>query len=199
MTMPAIQKATVDDLIALGDDGRYELIDGQIVPREAARFEHSDAQGGLASWTRSLFQRKPEGTTGGWWIGTEVEVSYESGECYIHDLAGWRRSRVPDKPSGRPVPIVPDWVCEILSPANWRNDTVVKFDVCFRHQVGCYWIVDVEHRVLTVYRWHPQGWLRLMAVEPGQRARLEPFEAVEFEVAVLFGDDPGPEPAKIVG
>jgi Uma2 family endonuclease len=82
-----------------------------------------------------------------------------------------------------------DWVCEILSPGNWRNDTVVKFETCFRARVGHYWIVDVDHRVLTVYRWHPEGWLRLMAFEPGQRARIEPFEAVELDVEGLFGGD----------
>jgi len=76
---------------------------------------------------------------------------------------------------------------------------VVKFDTCFRAEVGHFWILNVEHRVLTVYRWHPEGWLRLLAAEPGRRARLEPFETVEFEVAVLFGDDPGPDPVKIVG
>ena len=181
------------------EDGRYELIDGQIVRREATAFEHGSAQAGLAAWTSTYFKRTPEGALGGWWIITEGEVAYASGDCYLHDIAGWRRDRVPEAPSGRPVRIVPDWVCEVLSPSNWRNDTVVKFDACFRHKVGHYWIVDVEHRMLTVYRWHPDGWIRLMTVEPGQRARLEPFEAVEFEVAVLFGDDQGPEPARVVG
>lgn len=199
MTEPARKFSTIDELLAMSNEKRYELIGGQIEQREAARFEHSDAQRGTAAWTGTLFQRKPQGPTGGWWIATEAEVSYESGECYIHDLAGWKRSRVPEKPSGRPVTIAPDWVCEILSPGNSRNDTVVKFETCFRHKVGHYWIMDVAERILTVYRWNPEGWLRLMAVEPGGYARIEPFETVEFEVAVLFGDDPGPNPARIVG
>ena len=199
MTQPAIKRASFEDLIEISGDRPLEIIDGQIVEKEAARFEHSCAQRGMASWTGMLFHRKPEGPTGGWWIGTEAEVGYSSGDVYLHDLAGWRRDRVPQMPSGRPVMAVPDWVCEITSPTNWRHDTVVKFDTCFRHRVNHFWIVNVEHRVLTVYRWHPEGWLRLLAVEPGQRARLEPFDAVEFEVSALFGDDPGPEPAKIVG
>ena len=29
-----------------------------------------------------------------------------------------------------------------------------------------------------------------VAPEAGERARIEPFEAEELEVAVLFGDDP---------
>lgn len=192
MTQAAIKKATVQDLLAR-PEGRFELIAGEIVPREAARFEHSDAQAGIATLTRSAFQRKPGGPAGGWWIATEAEVAYTDSDCYVHDLAGWRRDRVPEKPSGRPVSTSPDWVCEILSPGNWRNDTVVKFEACFRAKVGHYWIVDLDHRVLTVYRWHPEGWLRLAAVEPGQRVRIEPFEAVELDVGGLFGGDVGGE------
>jgi Uma2 family endonuclease len=177
MSQHAIKKASVADLLAMPEDGRYELIAGQIVPRDAATFEHSTAQSGIAAWTTHVFHRNPDGPSGGWWIATEAEV---------------------EKPSGRPIAIVPDWVCEVLS-SNWRNDTVTKFETCFQHHVGHYWIADPERRVLTVYRWHAEGWLHVRAVTPGERARLEPFEAVEFEVAVLFGDDPGPEPAKIVG
>jgi Uma2 family endonuclease len=198
MSQHAIKKASVADLLAMPEDGRYELIAGQIVPRDAATFEHSTAQSGIAAWTTHVFHRKPDGPSGGWWIATEAEVAYPSGDCYLHDVAGWRRDRGHEKPSGRPIAIVPDWVCEVLS-INWRNDTVTKFETCFQHHVGHYWIADPERRVLTVYRWHAEGWLHVRAVTPGERARLEPFEAVEFEVAVLFGDDPGPEPAKIVG
>lgn len=197
MTQPARKRATIDDLLAMPGDGRFELIDGEIVPREAATFEHGSAQRGTAGWTGTMFHRTSDGPIGGWWIVTEAEVAYPSGDCYLHDVAGWRRDRLPEPPKGRPVRVLPDWVCEVLSPSNWRNDAVVKFDTCFRHRVGHYWIIDVEHRVLTVYRWHPEGYLRLIAAEPGQRARLEPFEAVEFEVAVLFGDDPGAEPAVV--
>ena len=198
MTQPAAKRVGLDEFLALPEDARLQLIGGQIVPREATTFAHGDAQTGLATWTGTYFKRKPEGTIGGWWIITEAEVAYETGECYHHDIAGWRRDRLVEKPSGRPVRSFPDWVCEVVSPSNWRTDTVVKFETCFRYKVGHYWIVDVEHRILTVYNWHPEGWLRLMTAEPGQRARLEPFEAVEFEVAVLFGDDPGPEPARVI-
>ena len=199
MTQPAARNASIADLLAMPEDGRFELIGGQIVEREAATFEHGNAQAAVAGWMGSFFRRKSEGPLGGWWIVTEGEVAYASGDCYLHDVAGWRRDRWPEPPTGRPVRAVPNWVCEVLSPSNWRNDTVVKFDTCFHHQVGHYWILDVEHRVLTVYRWHPEGYIRIMAVEPGQRARLEPFQAVEIEVSVLFGDDPGPEPVKVVG
>ncbi len=56
-----------------------------------------------------------------------------------------------------------------------------------------YWLVDVDARELVVHRLEGSASVRVAAFvanEPGQRARIEPFDAVELEVPVLFGDDP---------
>jgi Uma2 family endonuclease len=172
-------------------DERMEVHAGELVPKEAARYEHSDAQRGLAVAVGGPFHRRPGGGgPGGWWIATEAEVAYP-GWTFLHDLAGWRRERVPEKPSGRLVDVAPDWVCEILS-SNRKHDTVTKFEVLGRAAVPHYWLVDVDARELVVHRREREGWLRVAAFvgEPGQRVRLEPFDAVELELGVLFGDDP---------
>jgi Uma2 family endonuclease len=174
-------------------DERLEHHAGQVVPKEAARYEHSDAQRGVTVAIGSPFNRRPgAGGPGGWWIATEVEVAY-SGWTFLHDLAGWRRERVPQKPSGRPVRQVPDWVCEILS-TNRKHDIVTKFEVLGTAGVGHYWLIDVDTRELVVHRLQQGSWLRALAfvaAEPGLRARIEPFDAEELELGVLFGDDPG--------
>lgn len=38
------------------------------------------------------------------------------------------------------------------------------------------------------WRNQPEGYLIAATVTPGERARLEPFDAVELDVARLFGD-----------
>jgi hypothetical protein len=173
-------------------DERVEIHRGIAVPKEAARFEHNDAQGGITFALRGPFQRPPgSGGPGGWWIATEPEVAYP-GWTFLHDLAGWRRERVPSKPTGCPVTVAPDWVCEILS-TNRRHDTVTKFEVLRGAGVGHYWLVDVDARELVVHRLEGSAWIRagaFVASTPGERARIEPFDAVELEIAVLFGDDP---------
>jgi Uma2 family endonuclease len=58
-----------------------------------------------------------------WWILTEVSVAYDAHECPSHDLAGWRRVRLPRPPDGV-IEIDPDWVCEIVSPGHEGKDTV---------------------------------------------------------------------------
>lgn len=185
--------ATAADLLALPDDVRAEIIGGEVVEKALPSFEHGRAQGRLAASYMQFDRRAGHGGPGGWWIGSEVEIEYETHELYRHDLAGWRRERVSECPRGRPVHVHPDWACEILSPSNWVHDTVSKFRTLERHGVPYYWIVDLEHGVLTVYRFGGRVYEVAALARPGERARLEPFTDVEMEVAVLFGADPAEE------
>jgi Uma2 family endonuclease len=134
------------------------------------------------------FQRPPGGRwPGGWWFATEAEVQYETHEVYVHDLAGWRRDRVPERPKGRPVRIRPDWVCELLSPSNRQRDLVDKLQVLHTTGVPHDWIVDPIDQTLTVHRWEPAGYLILLTAAAGDTVRAEPFEATELRVSALLG------------
>jgi Uma2 family endonuclease len=163
-------------------------MDGELVREAAPSFEHGDAQLGVGSEIRHHFRGSgPPGGDGGWWIATEVDVVYSDTNCFRHDVAGWRKSRVTTRPSGPRVSLAPDWVCEVLS-SNRRGDLVVKRRVLHEKAVPYYWTVELDAPLLTVLRYHPDGYLILAAVVAGERARLEPFQAVELEVARLFGD-----------
>ena len=182
--------ATVEDVLSLPEDFRAELIGGTIVEKAAPTFDHGDSQRSL-SVELGPFARRPGGQSpGGWWLGSEVDVLYDTRELYRHDLVGWRRDRVPERPSGRPVSIRPDWACEILSPSNWVSDTVAKFRTLQRHGVPHYWLVDLDHGVVTVYHLRDREYGVAALASRGERARLEPFDAVEIEIGVLFGDEP---------
>ncbi len=182
--------ATAADLAALPDDVHAEVIGGTVVEKAAPSMEHGDAQSALTERLRSVFHRKPGGTVpGGWWIVVEVEVEMETHEVFRPDLTGWRRDRHPQKPSGRPVRVRPDWVCEVLSSSNADHDLVTKFRVFHRNGVPHYWIVDPDHRVLVAYRWQESGYLAVLTAKPGETVRAEPFEAAELRVGLLFGEE----------
>jgi Uma2 family endonuclease len=104
------------------------------------------------------------------------------------DVAGWRRERLTELPSEVPILVRPDWVCEILS-TNKRNDLVKKKREYHRNEVGHYWIIDPVEEVLTVYRWHLEGYLEVLVADRGERVRAEPFDAIDLRVGILFGDD----------
>jgi Uma2 family endonuclease len=186
---PKVTGATFADLARLGDV-RAEIIHGSIIEKASPSFPHSDAQAALAEFTRRRYHRRPGGRwPGGWWIGTEVDVEYAPRELFCHDVAGWRRERVPERPQRRPVRIHPDWVCEILSPSNEKRDLVDKMRVLREAGVPHYWILNPDEKVLVVHRLHPDGYLVALTASTGETVRAEPFDAVDLPVGVLFGDE----------
>jgi len=91
-------------------------------------------------------------------------------------------------PSDVPITVRPDWIGEILSK-NKRNDLITKKRVYQRCDVAHYWILDPGEETLAVYRWHADGYVEVLIADRGERVRPEPFDAVEFQVGMLFGDD----------
>jgi Uma2 family endonuclease len=191
--MPAARKhspATFADLELLGDTVHAEIIGGTITEKASPTMEHGRAQKALGGYLHRRFDRKPGGRwPGGWWIGTEVDVEYQPHELYRHDIVGWRRERVPSCPTGRPVRVRPDWVCEILSPSNERRDLVDKMRTLHAHGVPHYWILNPEEKVLVVHRHSAPGYVVILSATTAETVRAEPFAEVELRVGVLFGDE----------
>ncbi|XXT14721.1 Uma2 family endonuclease [Sorangium sp. So ce429] len=184
-------RATVADLLAIPEDQRYhEIIGGELVRKAIPSGEHGGTQAALTGVLFDPFNRRPGGRRpGGWWFLTEVEVELEPGEVYRPDVLGFRRERVPERPTGNPLRVRPDWVCEVLSSTNARHDTVRKMRVYHRCEIPHYWILDPREETLAVHRWTREGYLTALLAERGERVRAEPFDAIELSVGVLFGDD----------
>lgn len=185
-------RATIGDLARARDEGRaVELIDGEVVEKAAPTFEHGATQHKLGA-VLDPFNRGAGGPRGpgGWWIATEVDVLYpRSEDHYRHDAIGFRRDLHPTRPSGLPILLRPDWVCEILSSSTARNDLVKKQRKLHFHRVPHYWLLDPEGEVLTVLRWSDAGYVQVLTATSGERVRAEPFDAIEVAVGELFGHD----------
>lgn len=179
--------ATFADLAALPDEVRAEIIHGAISEKAAPSAEHADSQAALAGFLRPRFHRG-SGSPSGWWILTEIDVEYGAHELFRHDIAGWRRERVPQRPTGRPLRERPDWVAEILSPSNERRDLVDKFRVLQGAGVPYYWVLHPIEKVLVVHRLESPGYVVALTAGAGETVRAEPFAEVDLRVDVLFGD-----------
>lgn len=185
---PMHGSATAADLATLE---RHEVVGGVIVEKAAPSFEHGAAQGSVFLALGSFRGRAGrEGRPGGWWLGTEVEIELAPHEVYVPDIAGWRIERVAEPPRGRPVRMAPDWVCEVLSPSTTVRDLGHKQRTYHQARVGHYWVVDPGDQVLTVYRWHEAGYVLALVAGAGESVRAEPFEAVELDIADIFGIPP---------
>ncbi|HVV16915.1 MAG TPA: Uma2 family endonuclease [Polyangia bacterium] len=184
--------ATAADLLAIPEARRFhEIVGGELVEKAAPSGEHGTTQAAVAGSLFGPFSRPAGGGVPGWWFGTEVEIELETHEIYRPDVAGWRRDRAPQRPTGIPVHLRPDWICEILSPSTARNDQITKLETYRRCAVPHYWIIDPQQLTLLIYRLTPDGYLLALTADANSgRIRAEPFEAIEIEVAVLLGGDP---------
>lgn len=190
MAVPSSRKpATVEDLRSITIRDRLEIVDGVIAEKASPSPDHSFAESRLGGVLHGFNRRPGKRGPGGWWILTEIHVEYPSGDVFCHDAAGWRRERSPERPPGWPVRLRPDWVCEIISPKHERQDLVVKPRALHAAEVPHYWALHPEEKMLLVQRWTTAGYTVVMTATSGDRVRPEPFEAVELDVAELFGDE----------
>jgi Uma2 family endonuclease len=185
--MEALKLHTIHDLLASPEE-RVELIDGEIVRRPTARADHGVVQ--VHTVTELAGFSRTAGPSG-WWILSEVSVAYESHQCPSHDLAGWRKDRMPERPRGI-VELTPDWVCEIVSPGHERKDTLTLFLLLQRHRVPYYWLIWPEERTLIAHQLDGEGYRVVATVARPTaaegRARIPPFDSVEIDLAYILGD-----------
>jgi Uma2 family endonuclease len=188
---PARKLATFADLVAMGDDFRGEILGGEIVEKAAPSYDHGESQGALGGFMYRRFSRGggPPSAPGGWSIAPEVDIELGRHDLVRPDIAGWRRDRVPERLKERPVRIRPDWICEVLSPSNAKRDLVDKLRMFQRYEVPFYWIVDLEHETLMVYRLDGAKYSVALTARRDETVRAEPFDAVELPVGILFGDE----------
>jgi Uma2 family endonuclease len=185
MADPAERRATYADVLAAPAHLVAELIFGQLVthPRPAVR--HANVASNLGGELYGPF-RKGTGGPGGWIILDEPEVHLH-GDVLVPDLAGWRRERVPELPDGAAVEIVPDWVCEVLSPATAAVDRTDKMAIYAREQVRHVWLVDPVLCTLEVFRLlSSKTYEELAAWRGDATVRAEPFDAIELELSSLW-------------
>ncbi len=171
-----------------------ELVHGIVYasPRPAPR--HALASSEIGHDLISPF-RRGRGGPGGWWILDEPEL-HLGPHVLVPDLAGWRRSTLPELPTdSASFSVPPDWVCEVLSPSTHRLDRLRKLPAYASCGVGYAWLVDPIERTVEVYRRHEDTWI-LVTVADGDdtAARLEPFHAVALDLTAWWVQGVGPEP-----
>jgi Uma2 family endonuclease len=180
----AHKPATYDDLLRLPPHVVGEILAGELVVSPRPSPSHAHAGSVLGMDLGSPFQRG-RGGPGGWWILDEPELHFGP-HVLVPDLAAWRRERMAALPETAFFTLAPDWVCEVLSPSTAALDRVRKMPLYAEAGVAYVWLVDPRERVLEAYRREGERWLRIAAHGGDERVRVEPFEAVELELAALW-------------
>jgi Uma2 family endonuclease len=177
-------KATYEDVLSAPENKVAEILDGQLYlsPRPGPR--HSAAASGLGMLLGDPFHRG-RGGPGGWWILDEPELHLGE-HIIVPDLAGWRRERLPALPDEAYFSLVPDWVCEVLSPSTERIDRAHKLRIYAEAGVSHAWLLDPTQGTLEVLRLRDAAWVIAEVKAGNDPVRVEPFEAVDLELGVLW-------------
>lgn len=150
MSVSAATRFSPEDLLALPESEKYELIDGQLV-------EHSMSH--AAVWVATqiacllvMFLRKhPLG---------DVYGEGATYQCFPHDPFMVRKADVSFIRTGRLPPeqferghcrIAPDLAVEVISPNDLHYELSRKLEDYFLAGVPLVWLVNPETRTVTVY------------------------------------------------
>ncbi|MCA9905713.1 MAG: Uma2 family endonuclease [Anaerolineae bacterium] len=144
---------TLDDLLAMADDTRVEIIDGEIVPMTAAGVTHGLIGGNIYHPLRLYLEQHdigvvlPDGVT-------YLMHSPVSGlkDAYEPDVSFMRHENVPAgwNPE-KPHPGVPDLAVEIVSPGNDADALQQKRHTYLEKGTQQVWFVYPRLREVHVY------------------------------------------------
>jgi Uma2 family endonuclease len=198
---PRNKPATLADLDALPPGVVGEIIEGVLYTMTKPRAPHQRTTRTIGGRIGDPFDHG-RGGPGGWWILTEPGIEFPDDTKELSpDVAGWRRERLPRLPRKAPIRVVPDWVCEILSPTTRRHDLLRKLPYYAKVGVSALWLVDIEARVLTAQRLESGHWVTIGSYAEETEVRIEPFDAVPLDIASWWPprdedeeeqEDPGP-------
>ncbi len=177
-----------EQLEALPEGRTGEILDGQLYTQPRPSLEHGYTETSLAEELVGPFQKGRGGGPGGWLIVVEPELHFiRDTEVDVPDLAGWRRERFPYLPKAQHrAMVVPDWVCEILSPSTESKDRTVKMPIYAQYGVAHAWLIDPIGHTLEAYTLEAGAWVETGRFAGGAKVLVPPFAAVMINLDDLW-------------
>ena len=152
LTAPPKQRTkliTGEELLAMGDIGPCELIDGRIVSMTPTGSEHGYIEFNLTTELRSFVRKHKLG----WVTGGEVGIYIRRKPDRVRgaDIAFISSKRLPELPKGF-LTVAPDLVVEIMSPDDRWQAVREKLGEYFSIGVTWVWVVEPQNRKVLVFR-----------------------------------------------
>src|SRR5215510_12413459 len=178
------RRATYQDAIDSPEHMVAEIINGELRLSNRPAGPATAAASALGEELGPPFKRG-RGGPGGWLILDKPE-HHLGDEIIVPDLAGWRRERLPRVPDAAFITRPPDWVCEVLSRSTEKTDRTEKMPIYASSGVPYAWLVHPRRRTLEAFRLHAGNWLAVAVYNDSDRARIEPFDAIKLDLAMLW-------------
>jgi len=176
--------ATYQDVLDAPPNMVAEVIGGALYTHPRPAMPHAWASSGLGSKLGEPFNFG-RGGPGGWWIVDEPELHLGE-DIVVPDMAGWRRTRMPEFPDAAYCELAPDWACEVLSPSTRALDRGAKQRIYAREGVGHLWFVDPDAQTLEVFELRENHWVLLKKLAGDTPVSLPPFDSISFPLGDLW-------------
>ncbi len=179
------RSATFQDVLDTPPHLVAEIVDGTLYVHSRPTLLHAQVGSELGMIIGPPFHRG-NGGPGGWLILDEPKV-HLGDDFVVPDLAGWRRERLPKAQPVAYTELVPDWICEILSPSTRKFDREVKQVIYARAGVKHMWMIDPEACSLEAFALSGADWKLIDKLFDNVPVSLPPFEAISFDLGDLWG------------
>ena len=178
--------ATYEDLLALPEHLVAEILDGDLYASPRPAYPHAYTAGMIYRDVVPFHGPGGGGRgPGGWWILFEPELHFGR-DIAVPDIGCWRIERMPVFPSAAFSELVPDWACEVASPATVHLDRVRKMNLYAREGLRHLWLVDPLARVLEVYRLEGQRFVVTLSCGGDEKVRAEPFDTAAIDLSAWW-------------
>ena len=126
---------------------------------------------------------------GDWFILSEAELRLGE-DVLVPDIAGWRVENLHRNRAIRFNDVVPDWVCEVLSPSTREYDLGRMSDIYAREGVTHLWIIDTDARTLQASVLSTGNWLPISTLTDADMISVPPFEKLNIPLSRLLPGGP---------
>ena len=138
---------TIEDLEALPEGIRAELVDGEIYYMAAPSRSHQKIIGEMYMAVAGHIRSK-KGTCEVYLPPFDVFVRGDDSACFQPDLTVVCDAEKLDEKGCHGAP---DWVVEVKSPSSTRMDCAIKLSVYRKAGVREYWLIHPEKRMINVF------------------------------------------------
>ncbi|MGE0402850.1 MAG: Uma2 family endonuclease [Kofleriaceae bacterium] len=122
----------------------------------------------------------------GWVILPDINLRLGPRNVFSPDLTGWRRSRMPSRPDSTYFDLVPDWVCEILSPSTRKFDLGTKREVYGKAGVAHLWFIEPAIQTITLYGLVGDKYALIGSAQENDMVALAPFLDTTLDLGKLW-------------
>jgi Uma2 family endonuclease len=175
-----------DEFVALPDNDRRELIDGELVEVEVPNHAHDRI---VARLCQFLWNWADEHDPGASVVASGYKVRITKHRGVMPDVQLFRSDNPVLSDPKSEVGVVtgrPDLAIEIISPSSVRYDRVVKSDWYMSIGVPEYWVIAPKHRILERFVARRGEWSKTDALDSKGTLRPSTFPGLEIPIGRLL-------------